>query len=89
MTDTDSMYKKWEFETDKLEEEIESFRAYFVTVKNCRCEIAKCRHYKKARHKIFGNRIDDLYNLGLQIGFKVYNETIHSDDGTKPEIPLQ
>ncbi len=86
---TELMHKRWEKEFDKLEDEIEWFRTYFANVKECKCKIEKCRHYKRARHKIFGNRIDELYNLRLQIGFRVYRETIHSDNGSKSETLWQ
>jgi len=84
--ETDLMHQRWEIEADKLEDDVERFRTYFSSVKKCKCDIAKCNHYKKARQKIFGNRIDDLYNLSLQIGFRVYKETVNSEDDSKPEI---
>ena len=86
---SDSLYEKWESEYDKLEEELTRFRTYFANVKKCGCDIAKCQHYKKARHKIFGDRIDQLYNSSLQIGFQAYEETVNSYNRTKPETLSQ
>jgi len=81
-TETNSIYQKWKIEYKKLEDELQSFRAYFLSVKKCECEIGECKHYKKARHKIFGERIDRIFNMKLQSSIQFYQETIGSANKT-------
>jgi len=68
--------EQWEYEFDKLKEELEIFRDNFKRKKSCKCSIENCKHFKIARHKIFGERIDYLYNLRMQLGYQTYNEII-------------
>lgn len=68
------LYEKWKSEYAVLKSEISQFRDYFINVKECSCGISECQHFKKARHQIFGKRIDELFNLKMQSSFKFYNE---------------
>jgi hypothetical protein len=70
----DTTYEKWKLEFERLENELIEFRDYFNSFKKCSCDIRECYHYKKARHIVFGNRIDQLHNLRLQIGIQTYEE---------------
>lgn len=76
--ETEFMEEKWEKEFDKLEEDLDRFRDYYNKTKKCKCLIENCSHFKKERHKIFGDKIDYLYNLRMQIGFQTYTETVNS-----------
>lgn len=76
MTDYSSGFEQWKSKFDKLENDIESFRDYFNQTKNCRCSIESCKHFKKARNQVFGERIDYLYNLRMQISFQTYKKII-------------
>lgn len=52
--ETTIMQKKWESEFDELLKELEQFRKDFAQTKKCTCQIEDCTHFKKKRHKIFG-----------------------------------
>lgn len=64
---TDILYQKWKNGFLKLEEEIDIFEAKFNQIKECECEIEDCSHFKNERHRIFGEKIDYLFNLRLQV----------------------
>ena len=71
--ETELMQKKWEKEFNKLDEDLESFRNYYNNLKKCKCGIDECKHYEKTMNKVFGMRIDELWNLRLQVGFSTIN----------------
>ena len=74
MTNMDLMYQKWRTDFSKLEDEIKRFRSYFNQNKKCQCSIEECKHFKKARHRIFGKRIDDLFNLSMKTSLLTFSE---------------
>jgi len=71
--ETELMQNKWEKEFDKLEEDLESFRDYYNHVKKCKCDIDECKHFEIALNNNFKNRIEELWNLRLQVGFRTVN----------------
>ena len=71
---TNLNYYKWKNEFIKLDSEINSLREKFLQNKNCRCTSVECIHFKEMRKRIFGNRINELYNQRLNIGFEVFSE---------------
>lgn len=71
--ETELRHKKWEKEFDNLEENLDSFRKYYNHTKKCKCDIDDCRHFDSAMNKVFSKRIDELWNLRLQVGFSTLN----------------
>jgi hypothetical protein len=76
--ETEIMHEKWEKEFDKLENDLDSFRDYYSKTKKCKCNIDVCKHYKNAKNKVFSKRVDELWNLRLQVGFRTLN-SIYED----------
>ncbi len=71
--ETEFMHKKWEKEFDSLEEDLDRFRDYYNGIKKCKCHIDECKHYEVAVNKVFRKKIDELWNLKLQVGFRTFN----------------
>ena len=74
--ETEFMEEKWQKEFDKLEEGFDLFRDYFNKTKKCDCDIDECKHFDKALTKILGKKVDELWDLRLQIGFRTYKESV-------------
>ena len=64
---------KWESEFDKLEDDLERFREYYNKTKKCNCDIDECVHHEKAMNEVFGKKVDELWNLKLQVGINTIN----------------
>ena len=78
MIDSDLIYKKWKSEFEILEKETNLFRTYFISTKKCNCPIELCRHYRDEKHRIFGNKIDELFNLRMKISSQTFAEANNS-----------
>lgn len=74
MTDSDFIYQKWKLDYKKLHDEIDLFMKHFDIIKKCKCPIEDCKHFEKERDKIFGERIDDIFNSSLKNSFQTYAE---------------
>jgi len=75
----EEQYHKWKSEFRRLDKEIDSFLQEFLQNRSCRCINDECRHYKEKRKFTFGKRIDELYNLRLQIGLSTISEVINQN----------
>jgi len=75
---SDSDYEKWKSEFQRLEKEIDYFRIHFNKIRKCKCSSEECKHFRNERHRIFGERIDNLYNLRLGLGLQFYSKIIKS-----------
>jgi len=73
------MHKKWKEQYDELEDDLEKFRNYFAKTKKCNCNIDECIHFDHAMYKVFSKKVDELWNLRLQVGFR----TVNLDYGVK------
>jgi len=73
--ETEMMHEKWKKEFDRLELDLDEFTHYYNKTKNCDCHIDECKHYDKAMDEVFAKRIDDLWDLRLQVGFRTLNST--------------
>ena len=71
--ETELMHEKWKKEFGRLESELDKFRDYYNRTKKCKCHIDECKHYDKAMSKVFAKRVDNLWNLRLQVGFRTLN----------------
>lgn len=74
----DLIYKKWKSEFGILEKETDLFRAHFISTKKCICPIEECKHYRKEKHRIFGNKIDELFNLRMKASLQTFTEINNS-----------
>ncbi len=77
--ETEMMHKKWEAEFDRLDNDLESFRHYYNKTKKCKCGIDVCKHYQKAKNEVFEKRVNELWNLRLQVGFRAL-DSIYGDE---------
>ena len=74
--ETKFMEEKWQRDFDKLEEDFDQFRDYFNQTRTCDCDIDECKHFDKALTKVIGEKVDNLWNTRLQMGFRMYKESI-------------
>lgn len=90
MTLSDQMRKKWEEDWDKLGAEIDFAMATFIKNAKCKCKIYDglygnsgellvtpykiCRHWKKERNRVFGERINELFDRVLKTGFQTMKD---------------
>jgi hypothetical protein len=68
------MYQQWKLEFERLQAEISLCMKRFNQTKQCKCTIEECKHFEKERDRIFGKRIDDLFNLCLKNSFQTFAE---------------
>ena len=73
-TQTDLTYQKWKSDFESLLGEINLCMERFSKTKRCKCPIEECRHFEKERDRIFGKRIDCLFNLCLTNSFQTFSE---------------
>lgn len=67
-------YEVWKKEFKKLDDDIDRFLIYFQKIKTCTCTIKECVHYERKRNKIFGVKIDELYDKKMRIGFSTFQK---------------
>lgn len=74
MADSDLVHQKWKSDYEKLHEEIDLFMRHFKIIKKCDCPIEDCKHFERERDRIFGKRIDDIFNSSLKNSFQTFAE---------------
>lgn len=75
--ETEFMEEKWQKEFEAVEEGFDKFREFFDKNRSCKCEsVDECKHFDKALTKVLGKKVDDLWDLRLQIGSRTYRESI-------------
>ncbi len=79
--DTDTAYWKWKSDFENLLDEINLCMLRFEKIKKCNCMIAECKHFEKERDRIFGNRINDLFNISLKNSVQTLTEIKDSTRG--------
>jgi hypothetical protein len=79
MAGSDLVHQKWKSDYKKLHEEIDLFMAHFSTIKKCKCEIEDCKHFERQRDKIFGKKIDDVFNSSLKDSFQAFAKITKSE----------
>jgi len=67
-------YSQWKLEFKSLNNEIELAMKEFIQNRNCKCQLEACRHFEIERNKIFGDKINSLYNKRLMIGLKTLTQ---------------
>ena len=71
---SDLIHQRWKLDYERLHEEIDLFMRHFDSIKKCHCPIDDCKHFEKERDRIFGKRIDDIFNSILKNGFQTFAE---------------
>ena len=67
-------HEVWKREFKKLDDDMYKFLIDFQKTKTCTCIIKECTHYERKRNKIFGVKIDELYDKKMYIGFSTFQE---------------
>jgi len=70
----DPLYERWRSGYASLEADLSRFREHFAGVRKCGCDMSECAHYRRARHRVFGERIDRLFNMRLQSAAAFHRE---------------
>ena len=72
--DSDLVYQKWKLDYKKLRKEIDLCMSQYSVTKKCDCPIEDCKHFEKARDRVFGKKIDDIFNSCLKNSFQAFAE---------------
>ena len=84
MTDL-TQHIKWKNDFQKLEDDYDSLREYFMTNKKCRCHRDTCKHFDKVLKEVLGERIDETFQRRMNIGFNTFISIQKRDNSTEGE----